>query len=132
MPIVKSRYPSNWDAISKHIRSYRADNRCEFCSVENHSFIQRAMLGPHPVYYTIDGNLYDANHSILIGYARDYDLQHRSPRATKVVLTVAHLNHNTLDNKLNNLAALCQRCHLRYDAPHRAQRRKANKLQTLF
>lgn len=37
-------------------------------------------------------------------------------RATRIVLTVAHLDHNPANNELDNLAALCQRCHLKYDA----------------
>lgn len=37
-----------------------------------------------------------------------------------VVLTVAHLDHNPTHNHLANLAALCQRCHNRYDARKRA------------
>jgi len=36
-----------------------------------------------------------------------------------VVLTVAHLNHTPEDCREENLAALCQRCHNRYDGPHR-------------
>jgi len=34
------------------------------------------------------------------------------------VLTVAHLNHEPLDVRDENLKALCQRCHLRYDIEH--------------
>ncbi|HLY29910.1 MAG TPA: hypothetical protein VKQ36_02670 [Ktedonobacterales bacterium] len=34
----------------------------------------------------------------------------------RVVLTVAHLNHDPADCRDSNLAALCQRCHLSYDA----------------
>jgi len=33
-----------------------------------------------------------------------------------VVLTVAHLDHDPANNTDENLAALCQRCHLRHDA----------------
>lgn len=35
--------------------------------------------------------------------------------SSRVVLTVAHLDHNTQHNGEENLAALCQRCHLRHD-----------------
>lgn len=35
---------------------------------------------------------------------------------SRVVLTVAHLDHNPQNCIEENLAALCQRCHLRYDA----------------
>ena len=38
---------------------------------------------------------------------------------SRVILTVAHLDHQPENNKPDNLAALCQRCHNRYDAPHR-------------
>jgi len=36
-------------------------------------------------------------------------------RAIRVVLTVAHLNHNPKDSRPSNLVAMCQRCHLHYD-----------------
>lgn len=38
---------------------------------------------------------------------------------SKVVLTVAHLDHNPANNPPDgsNHAAMCQRCHLTYDAP---------------
>lgn len=35
---------------------------------------------------------------------------------SKVVLTVAHLNHDPADCRDENLAAMCQKCHLTYDA----------------
>jgi hypothetical protein len=38
---------------------------------------------------------------------------------SKVVLTVAHLNHRPEDCDPANLLAMCQRCHNRYDAEHR-------------
>lgn len=41
-----------------------------------------------------------------------------------VVLTVAHLNHETHDVREENLAALCQRCHLNYDRGRHAENRK--------
>ena len=48
---------------------------------------------------------------------------------SKVVLTVAHLDHNPANNVWHNLKAMCQRCHLTYDAPlhrkHAAETRRA-------
>ena len=41
-----------------------------------------------------------------------------------VVLTVMHLNHRPEDNSYNNLRAGCQRCHNRYDQPHRVRNRR--------
>jgi 5-methylcytosine-specific restriction endonuclease McrA len=37
---------------------------------------------------------------------------------SRVVLTVAHLDHDTTNNRRENLRALCQRCHLRYDSEY--------------
>ena len=37
----------------------------------------------------------------------------------KVILTVAHLDHNPANNHDDNLAALCQKCHNTYDAAKR-------------
>lgn len=45
----------------------------------------------------------------------------------RVVLTVAHLDHDPTNNDPANLRALCQRCHNRYDAPMRAAGRKARR-----
>ncbi len=39
---------------------------------------------------------------------------------SKVVLTVAHLDHHETNHDGGNLRALCQRCHLTYDAKHHA------------
>jgi 5-methylcytosine-specific restriction endonuclease McrA len=43
---------------------------------------------------------------------------------SKVVLTVAHLDHCPEHNEPQNLAALCQRCHNGYDAAKRHSNRK--------
>lgn len=46
---------------------------------------------------------------------------------SRVVLTVAHLDHNPRNNYLSNLAALCQRCHNRHDFAVRVQHAKATR-----
>lgn len=40
-----------------------------------------------------------------------------------VRLTIAHLDHDPTHNDFSNLRALCQLCHNRYDAKHRAENR---------
>ena len=45
----------------------------------------------------------------------------------KVVLTVAHLNRDTTDNRPENLKALCQSCHLNHDRADNHKRRKYGK-----
>lgn len=46
---------------------------------------------------------------------------------SKVVLTVAHLDHQPENNDLANLQHWCQRCHNTYDAPFRAAGIKARR-----
>lgn len=42
---------------------------------------------------------------------------------SRVVLTVAHLDHQPENCDPANLKAMCQRCHLHYDREHHAQTR---------
>ena len=46
---------------------------------------------------------------------------------SNVVLTVAHLDHDTTNNADANLAALCQRCHLSYDSIQHMQNSAATR-----
>jgi 5-methylcytosine-specific restriction endonuclease McrA len=39
-------------------------------------------------------------------------------------LTVSHTDHNPVNCEPENLRALCSGCHLRYDAPEKARRRR--------
>ena len=56
-------------------------------------------------------------------------VEHLSYRGTaKIVLTVAHLDHDPRNNADDNLAALCQRCHNRHDAEHRRQTRSHTRM----
>jgi 5-methylcytosine-specific restriction endonuclease McrA len=92
MPMRKADYPSNWGKVSRTIRRI-AGNCCEWCHIPNGV--------PLP-----------------------------SGRDGLVVLTVAHLGaplatgtvgwrpgdkHDKHDVRRENLAALCQACHLRFD-----------------
>ena len=46
---------------------------------------------------------------------------------SKVVLTIAHLDHQPENNDPSNLKAMCQRCHLNYDKDHHRLSRQLNK-----
>lgn len=47
---------------------------------------------------------------------------------SRVVLTVAHLNHVKYDVREENLKALCQKCHLGHDLPRHIYNRKYGRL----
>ena len=46
---------------------------------------------------------------------------------SRVVLTVAHLDHQPENCADENLRAMCQRCHLTYDAAHHAKNAAAGR-----
>lgn len=88
MPFHKDKYPADWSAISKRIRA-RSHGQCE-CVGE---------CGLHHAHRCEE---------------RQY--QQAKWAKGKIVLTVAHLNHDGMDCRDENLRAMCQRCHLRYDS----------------
>ncbi len=96
-PSEKARYPKDWRLISLEVRE-RAEGRCE-CVEE---------CGLHP-------------------WGRCVERQGRKAFFAKgqIILTVAHLDHVPENcgtpGKRDNLKAMCQRCHLRYDREHHAE-----------
>lgn len=109
-PENKARYPKNWKEISAFIRFQRAKGRCE-CRGEcgtDHA-IENDNYGFH--IYNDQGN-YDER-----CYATHGELHHVT--GSKVVLTVAHLDHTPENNDKKNLRGMCQRCHNKLDAPMR-------------
>lgn len=119
MPIRKQDYPPNWKELSLQVRT-EADWCCEWCGAPNGEVIRRFNLVkvPNPnypghyyvLYFTLqetDGSWVDPK---TLSWARL-----RFHGLTKVVLTTAHLDRNPKNNERSNLAALCQRCHLRHD-----------------
>jgi hypothetical protein len=96
-PENKHRYPSDWKAISLRIRTERAAGRCEClgeCGRGTHTG-RCPNLNGGPAYGT----------------------------GSKVVLTVAHLDHTPENCNPANLRAMCQGCHLHYDRDHHAETR---------
>ena len=93
MPFQRDRYPPNWKTISLRVRA-RDGWRCKWCGAKHGQ--------PHP------------------------------RTGSRVVLTVAHLGvpyadgrpgdkHDKRDCRDENLAALCQACHLNFDRDEHAQ-----------
>lgn len=110
-PENKKLYPENWQEIRQDILK-RANNKCEFCGVENYAKGWRTSSG-----YFVEcktKSYYDA--CFKAGYP-----------LIKIVLTIAHLDHNPQNNDYNNLRALCQKCHNNYDKEHRKETRRKTK-----
>ena len=131
MPIDYKNYPKNFKSEIRPAILQRAKNKCEFCGVENHIAVFRGTINGKEVYQTIAGDVYDAENSAYL--FSDFYAEIEVPetrKAIKVVLTIAHLDHDTTNNEPENLKALCQRCHNRYDIKQRVHNRKSKPNQT--
>lgn len=118
MPINYKLYPSNWKEIRARILE-RDGHCCKTCKVKNGIYVFRGIwnnvevyqTGEHDVYKLSDGEYITNNPWACI----EPSTGDPSQKAIKIVLTVAHLNHDIKDNRDENLAALCQLHHLRHD-----------------
>lgn len=119
-PENKDRYPKNWKQISERIRFVRAANKCEVCGIRNGLEGWRIADG---TFYSVDD--FSDLHIKPKDETEVCNLVAKKP-PIKIVLTVAHLDHTPENCDDDNLKAMCQRCHNRYDQPHR----KANARQT--
>ena len=109
MPFQKERYPANWKEISLRIRE-RSGQKCEFCGVAN------GAIGARDKY----GDWHDENAIHHMNSDCGRELFGEFPDMIRIVLTVAHMDHNTANNEDGNLKALCQKCHLSCDAKYHA------------
>ncbi|MFE5090626.1 hypothetical protein ACFRCI_09520 [Streptomyces sp. NPDC056638] len=91
-PENRARYPKNWPTISLLIRTGRAAGRCE-------------CLG-------------ECGRGTHTGRCSNLNGGHAYGTGSKVVLTVAHLDHTPENCDPANLRAMCQGCHLHYDRDH--------------
>jgi hypothetical protein len=122
MPMNRKNYPPNWDALSREVRE-RAGQRCEcrgecgehcgyLCGAPNRERIRRKEGAPWV--WSLSSEVYGSE-----GWA------YQAP--IRVVLTVAHLCHDSRCADPACLLALCQRCHLRLDAPQHAANARATR-----
>lgn len=98
MPIDYGRYPADWFTAVRPRILERAGNRCEWCGAENGAVGWRGA----------DGQFHPGLSTTPIEAAK----------LIRIVLTIAHLDHDTNHNDPSNLVALCQQCHLRHDREH--------------
>ncbi len=128
MPIrtsEKARYPKDWRTISASIRE-RAGNCCEKCKAPNGAFIARGCGKDAGTYMlTEGGETFDTETGEYLGRSRGSE--YNAASMLRVVLTVAHLDHQPENCDPENLRAWCQRCHLRYDAEHHARNAAATR-----
>lgn len=122
MPIDYRKYPPNWrkEIVPRILE--RDDNRCKRCGLENKSNVTSLALWVKE----------DARYKVRrFWLTSETDIARMSlyalPNETKqvrVVLTIAHLDHDEENHDVadDRLAAMCQWCHLNYDASEKMRR----------
>lgn len=116
--IRKQDYPPNWKQISLQVRE-EAGQCCEWCGAPNGAAGYRK-LNPQPD---------ERDFVVVLNVGIEDTKTMKWPRLkyfgmTRIVLTVAHLDRDSKNNDRQNLAALCQRCHLRHDIYQHISNRK--------
>ena len=113
-PEDRDRYPANWREISDSIRFDRAGGECECTGECGDTHPRGRCRAPHG-----ERIVRAKGRPSFWAYAVGDEDQ-----AIKVILTVAHLDHTPENCEPENLRAMCQRCHLRYDRAHHAASRR--------
>jgi hypothetical protein len=136
MPIDYSKYPANWKTEIRPARmaiagEVRVDGKvvtqakCERCNAVNHSLVCRGTWNDKPVWQNDDGQIYNSDTGEYMGdsYVGDVWTDEKRP-LVKIVLTIAHVEHDLTKNELEDLRAWCQRCHNHHDKEHRNNNRR--------
>lgn len=131
MPVDYSKYPPNWKTEIVPAVLERAKHCCEECGLMNYQNVFSIK------FWVRDDN---RNRYILrtIWFRDSRDAVRESRNETykikevRVVLTISHTDHDeeNHDVKLDRLKALCQICHLRYDAKEKYRRINSKSTQT--
>lgn len=124
MPINYSKYPPDWKETVERIRK-RSGDKCEICGLKNHSFIWsvpffiREVINNHTARYRLRRVWFRHKGDAIRENGGDEGI-----KKVKVILTVAHLDHDETNHKVSDdrLLHLCQACHLRYDAQEKFRR----------
>lgn len=136
-PENRDRYPANWKTEIRPAILERAAHRCEWCGKPNGETVEVRIFGGGPVetlFWFDEGRgawrfatgVPGAEPPSDIAAALKSDAASERCKPVKVVLTIAHLDHVPENCEPGNLRALCQRCHLTYDAPEKARRRRTD------
>lgn len=127
MPMKRELYAPDWEETSKRVRE-EANQRCEWCGKPNGKIVS---VGPDGVWWA---SLPLTGWSGWVGadgkmMPSEFDPPDNKIRRIRVVLTVAHLDQSTRNDERSNLAALCQRCHLKHDGKANAAKAQITREQ---
>ncbi len=115
MPIDYSKYPSNWKDVIRPAILIRDHYRCKHCSLAHRA----------RGYRDEKGNFVECDEFMEKWAKKNFKRVH------DIILTIAHLDQNVTNNDYENLAALCQKCHLHHDRPFNIAKRRRRRKDAL-
>jgi hypothetical protein len=131
MPCDYKKYPVDWKSRIRPAILSRANHRCELCDVPNYAvgYWNGSSFEP-----TGGSRMHDLAGSGQLSAKQAREIVKHCNEMCEynlimVVLTIGHMDHNIHNNDFINLKAMCQRCHNRHDAKHRAETRRKNRRQ---
>jgi len=122
----KDRYPKDWKRIRAEILK-RAKDRCEFCGVSDRALGYWVKDSGRVTKTEPASAMTEMFVRVPMCMAREPVVKYINGicrKIIRIVLTVAHLDHQPENCDPDNLRAFCQRCHNRHDAKTRADGRK--------
>jgi hypothetical protein len=119
MPIDYKKYPPNWLKEIRPRIMARANDKCECCGLEHKQVVYAIKL-------KINDNGNYKLKTIWFRVKEDAEREDllNNMKKVKVILTIAHLDHDEENHEVKDerLKAMCQICHLRYDAKEKYRR----------
>jgi ribosomal protein S14 len=121
MPIDYARYPPDWLKVIRPRIMARAENRCEVCGLEHNQVVWAAK------FQIKDDKSRYVLRSIWFSSKQDAERENtywQDVKPVRVILTIAHLDHDEDNHAVTDdrLKAMCQICHIRYDAVEKYRR----------
>jgi 5-methylcytosine-specific restriction endonuclease McrA len=113
-------YPIDWPQLSALVRFERAEGRCQRCGRPHGQEVRHLGDGR---WWDEDRQAWRSGNGRLLPHLPALIADHRAILTTRVILAAAHLDHDPTNNRLRNLRAFCQRCHLQHDRAEHQRRR---------
>jgi hypothetical protein len=129
MPIDYKKYPSNWLKEIRPRIMKRANNTCECegCDFKHLEDVWAVRFRGRTIGWYRDFDEANAQPKTIESKRNKKSGQVElipNPKKVKVILTIAHLDHDETNHEVKDdrLMAMCQICHLRYDAKEKYRR----------
>ena len=122
MPIDYSKYPPNWKTEIVPRILARDENSCKQCGLANGAEVTSLAMWVKDVTRYKVKRFWIVSETDVIRMSL-FALPNET-KTVKVVLTIAHLDHDETNFEVSDdrLAAMCQYCHLNYDASEKMRR----------